>query len=266
MKYLIPSIFLFLGVKTYCQTPIKVNNEVAFAIVQNVPLYDGCDESMHNEEKKKCMSDRLTTLVNENFDKSIANNPQITEGIVRINVTFKIDEEGNVIDVIANAAYPELEAEAIRVIKLIPKMKAGTQLGKPVIVPYTLPILFKVEKDVLVADYQSFPVYRGCDENSSYEFLRECTTERIKDFIKVNSILDEADKLFPTERSTQFQANFVIDRKGKIKDIKVNAQNREMAILVIYALKQLPKMKAPGTINGKPTDVPFKFLMTIYFD
>lgn len=86
------------------------------------------------------------------------------------------------------------------------------------------------------------------------------------DFVKVNATIDEAEKLFPTDRSTEFQANFVIDEKGQIKDIQVKAYKREMAVLVIHVLKQLPKLKAPGTINGKPIEVPFGFLMTLYFD
>lgn len=113
---------------------------------------------------------------------------------------------------------------------------------------------------------KTFPRYRGCSEKLDYEALESCTTERIMDFVKVNTTIDEAERLFPTDRSTQFEANFVIDKKGQIKDIQVKAHKREMAALVIYALKQLPKMKAPGTLNGKPIDVPFKFLMTLYFD
>ncbi|HLT34487.1 MAG TPA: hypothetical protein VKZ98_11890 [Aquaticitalea sp.] len=116
------------------------------------------------------------------------------------------------------------------------------------------------------SNQKKYPVYRGCNENSDYETLKKCTTEKIMDFVKVNTTIDVAEKLFPTDRSTQFQANFVIDKKGKIKDIKVKAHKREMAALVIYALKQLPKMKSPGTLDGKPIDVPFGFLMTIYFN
>jgi hypothetical protein len=86
------------------------------------------------------------------------------------------------------------------------------------------------------------------------------------DFVKVSTIIDDADELFPTERSTQFEASFTIDKKGKIKDIGAKAYKRELGVLVIRALQQLPKMKAPGTINGKPVDVPFEFSMILYFD
>lgn len=112
----------------------------------------------------------------------------------------------------------------------------------------------------------TFPVYRGCGKELEYEDLKTCTTKKIMDFVKVNTTIDIAERLFPTERSTQFQVNFVIDKKGKIKDIEVQAHKKEMAALVIYALKQLPKMKSPGSVNGEPVEVPFSFLMTLYFD
>ena len=42
----------------------------------------------------------------------------------------------------ARAPHPNLKKEAIRVVNMIPKMKPGMQLGKAVIVPYSLPIIF----------------------------------------------------------------------------------------------------------------------------
>lgn len=266
MKYILLSTLLFFGLNMYCQIPKASIDEVAFAIVENVPLYEGCDVSMRNDEKRQCMSDKITELVTNNFRGSLGNELGLSKGLQRIQVFFKINEEGIIVDIQARASHPGLEKEAIRVVKLIPKMRPGLQDGKPVSVPYSLPILYNVEGEDVAEEITSYPVYRGCDENSSYEVLKKCTSERIMDFIKVNTTIDIAEKLFPTDNSTQFQANFIIDKKGKIKDIEVKAHKREMAVLVIHAMKQLPKMKAPGTINGTPADVPFSFLMTFYFN
>lgn len=216
--------------------------------------------------KKKCMSDKISTLISDNFDSGIGNKLNLPAGNIRISVIFKINSDGPIKDIQARAQHPELEKEAIRVIGLIPKMKPGYFRGKPVTVPYSLPILFKVDGKDNSDENRTFPVYKGCDDELGYEALKKCTSEKIMDYVKVNTMIDDADKLFPTENSTQFQASFFIDTKGKIKNIKVKAHKREMAALVIKAMKQLPKMKAPGTINGKPVDVPFEFLMTLYFD
>ena len=120
--------------------------EVAFAVLENVPVYSGCDENMSNQALKECMSSQVSALVGQNFNAKLANTLNLAPGKVRITVLFKIDTEGQVTDIKARAPHPELEKEAIRVIKLIPKMdKAGYQKGKPVVVSYGLPIVFMVE-------------------------------------------------------------------------------------------------------------------------
>lgn len=267
MRYLLLFAVLLIGSNSYCQITEDSTDEIAFAIIENVPLYKGCDESMSNDEKRQCMSDKVSELISKNFNTKLGAQLDLPAGNIKISVIFKINTEGHIENIQARAKHPALEKEAVRVIKLIPKMdKAGMQLGKPVVVPYSLPIVFKVEGKGDEILNRTFPLYRGCNEKLEFEALRECTTERIMDFIKVSRTIDPADELFPTDRSTEFEATFVIDKKGKIKNINVKAYKREMAVLVIRALQQLPKMKAPGTINGNPVDVPFKFKMTLYFD
>ena len=58
---------------------------------------------------------------------------------------FVIDDKGNVGDVkVAKAAHPSLDAEAVRVIRSMPKWNPGKQNGKPVSVYFTQPILFRL--------------------------------------------------------------------------------------------------------------------------
>ena len=63
----------------------------------------------------------------------------------RIFVVFKIDKKGDIVNIKARAPHKRLQEEAVRVIKLLPKMKPGKQRGKAVGVSYGLPIVFKVE-------------------------------------------------------------------------------------------------------------------------
>jgi protein TonB len=117
--------------------------EVPFAVIENVPIYPGC-ESGNNDQKRKCMSDKITEFVQKKFNTDIAGDLGLT-GKQRISVIFKIDKNGNVTGVRSRAPHPRLEKEAARVINLLPKMKPGKQRGKAVIVPYSLPILFQVQ-------------------------------------------------------------------------------------------------------------------------
>ena len=91
------------------------------------------------------MSDKIAKFVQRNFNTDLAGDLGLS-GRQRISVIFKIDRSGNISGVRARAPHPQLEDETIRVINLLPKMKPGMQLGKAVIVPYSLPIIFEVKK------------------------------------------------------------------------------------------------------------------------
>jgi periplasmic protein TonB len=61
-------------------------------------------------------------------------------------VSFVISKTGEITNVkAANKTHPILEAEAIRIIKLLPRMTPGKQKGEPVNVAYTIPINFKLQ-------------------------------------------------------------------------------------------------------------------------
>lgn len=66
----------------------------------------------------------------------------------RVVVQFIIDETGQVGDVeVVRSVSEEVDAEAVRVIKSMPKFEPGRQNGEPVAVWYTLPIAFKMQSD-----------------------------------------------------------------------------------------------------------------------
>ena len=118
--------------------------DVPFAVIENVPVYPGCESAGNNAAKKKCMSDKINKFVNKKFDTELANELGL-EGRQRISVQFKIDKNGNITNVRARAPHPRLEQEAVKVVKALPKMTPGRQRGQAVGVLYALPILFQVE-------------------------------------------------------------------------------------------------------------------------
>jgi protein TonB len=118
--------------------------EVPFAVIENVPVFPGCENEKGNNAKKKCMSDKISQFVNKKFNTELASELGLS-GKQRISVIFKIDKNGNITNVRARAPHPGLEKEAVRVIGLLPKMQPGKQRGKAVTVPYSLPILFQVQ-------------------------------------------------------------------------------------------------------------------------
>jgi hypothetical protein len=121
--------------------------EVPFAIIEKAPTIKDCKDLATNEERKVCMSQFISKHVNKNFNIGLADSLGI-KGRQRIFVSFKIDEQGLLKDVRARASHPNLETEAIRVIKTLPQFIPGRQKGKTVVVPYALPIVFQIGGDV----------------------------------------------------------------------------------------------------------------------
>ena len=118
--------------------------EVPFAVVEDAPIFPGCEKEKNNEARKKCMSQKISRHVNRKFDIGLAEELGLS-GRQRISVIFKINKNGDIVEVRSRAPHPRLEKEAAKVIKSLPKMKPGRQKGKPVTVQYALPISFVIQ-------------------------------------------------------------------------------------------------------------------------
>ena len=123
--------------------------EVPFSVVEQVPIYKGCNKKLSNAELKKCMSNGITKHIIKNFNIGVAKDLGLPDGRVKINVIFKVNKDGKIKGIKATGPHPKLEKEAYRVVKLIPKLtKPGYQKGKPVTVPYALPLIFNIDNSL----------------------------------------------------------------------------------------------------------------------
>jgi periplasmic protein TonB len=60
-------------------------------------------------------------------------------------LTFVVERDGSLTDIkVAKSVSPEIDAEAMRVLKMAPKWKPGQQAGQNVRVQFTLPINFQL--------------------------------------------------------------------------------------------------------------------------
>jgi hypothetical protein len=118
------------------------DGSIPFSIIENVPVFPGCEGT--EEELKACFQENITNHVAKNFNSALAKNLGLKSGVKRIFVMFKIDKEGNIVEVMARAPHKSLQEEAIRVVQSLPKMEPGKQQGAAVGVKYSLPIAFKV--------------------------------------------------------------------------------------------------------------------------
>lgn len=115
-------------------------DNVPFSMLDKHPTFPGCIDG-----DKECFNQSMAKFVKDNFDFSRTANLDLERGKKRIYVQFKIDKNGEVVDVKARAPRPELKQYAIEVVKKLPKMKPGMKDKKNVTTGYTLPITFEVK-------------------------------------------------------------------------------------------------------------------------
>ncbi len=121
------------------------DEDVPFAIIEDVPIYPGCEKAKGKQAKKDCLNKALQKHIGRKFNADLAGDLGLSPGKKKIYIQFKITKTGNIEVIGARAPHARLEKEAIRVVKLIPKMTPGKQRGRPVNVTYMLPISFNVE-------------------------------------------------------------------------------------------------------------------------
>ena len=123
-------------VEEYVDTPVP------FAIIEDVPLFPGC-ERVAKSERRSCFQSKIQQHIAKNFRY-----PEIAQemGIQgRVFVQFTIGTNGSISGIRTRGPDKNLEKEANRIISLLPRMTPGKQRGRPVRVPFSIPITFKLQ-------------------------------------------------------------------------------------------------------------------------
>lgn len=120
----------------------EIDMDVPFAIIEDVPLYPGC-ERVPKSERRNCFQTEIQKHIAKNFRY-----PEIAQemGIQgRVFVQFTIGKDGSISGIKTRGPDKNLEEEANRIISRLPKMTPGKQRGRPVRVPFSIPITFKLQ-------------------------------------------------------------------------------------------------------------------------
>jgi protein TonB len=120
----------------------------------------------------------------------------------------------------------------------------------------------KQENVINYSEVEEVPIYPDCKTlNFSKDKMRKCSDEAIKIFVRssFNTELSNDLGLTGYQRIT---TSFVIDKKGKIINIRVRAPHPKLQDEAIRVINLLPKMK-PGKVNGKAVAV--SYLLPIIF-
>ena len=116
--------------------------DVPFAVIEDVPIYPGC-ENVAKSQRRDCFQEQINKHIRKNFRY-----PEIAQemGIQgRVYVNFIISKDGSITNIRMRGPDKNLEKEAARIIGKLPTMTPGKQRGRPVRVPFSIPITFRLQ-------------------------------------------------------------------------------------------------------------------------
>ena len=215
------------------ETPQK-EGEMVFQVVEEMPQFPGgIQEAM----------DFLGTHIRYPVSAQEAK----IEG--RVIVGFVVGKDGSVSDVkVVRGVDPELDAEAMRVVKMMPKWIPGKQRGKTVNVKYTMPIMFRLSPSESKKEaYQHVDLKVEGDANQS-------NVDAVKDFfkdgrgIKTTATLDGRRNV---ETDSSLVYAVVVD--GVVKGMGAKTL-REVPLQAIQSMQVLSAKNAVAKYGPKAKD------------
>ena len=138
-------LLLFIPLVSFGQNANKKKNENVpekqFVIIDEVPMFRSC-KNVFKSQRRECFQNKMTKHIRKHFYyPKYAFNRGI-EGTVF--VTFIIEKDGSISEIKTRGADKSLEKAALKIIKKLPKLIPGKANGKPVRVPYSIPIIWKL--------------------------------------------------------------------------------------------------------------------------
>lgn len=128
----------FIQILTFTDNEIivKANSIVGS---ETIPIFPGCENSIDLKAAKNCFSKGIQLNFMKKFDADLPNRLGLSSGKKRVFIGFKINKNGNIVNIQVKAPHQKIKEEVIRVMQQIPRIKPGTQGGKPVNVKYSIP-------------------------------------------------------------------------------------------------------------------------------
>lgn len=114
--------------------------DVPFSVIENVPVFPGCENS---SDKRECFNTMMLNHISKTFRYPEIAQEMGVQG--RVSVMFTIQKDGSIGNVRMRGPDKNLEKEAARIISKLPKMTPGKQRGNAVRVPFSIPITFKLK-------------------------------------------------------------------------------------------------------------------------
>ncbi|MDR1203623.1 MAG: M56 family metallopeptidase [Tannerellaceae bacterium] len=179
----------------------------------------------------------------------------------RVNCSFVVNEDGSISDIeVVRGLDPLLDAEAVRVLGIMPKWTPGRNDGKVAAVRYTVPIIFRLSAPT---DSHSKPkgdaIYDNSDpKNPVYRVVEIMPqfpggdSELLKFISRSVKYPEDAKK---EKKEGRVAVAFIVNADGKTSNYEVTRSvSPSLDAEAIRVVKQMPVWE-PGKEKGKPVRV-----------
>lgn len=256
------------------------DDEKAFHHVEKMPEFPGGDMAMME-------------FLSKNIKYPVEAQKKELQG--RVVVSFVVEKDGSLSDVkVAKSVDPQLDEEALRVVKSMPNWTPGMQNGKAVRVKYYVPISYRLNGPAVKTDGQTAPTPRPADSPtaqpsaSSGEKPYE-VVEQMPEFpggMKAMMEYLSSNVKYPVEAQKMGEqgrviVGFIVEKDGTVSNAKVVKSNRfvlaqvpteggvvtkletsegpvihELEAEALRVVQSMPKW-TPGKQKGKPVRVKY---------
>lgn len=243
MKYI--TLIMVTGLLSLLITNLEGQEVEIFKVVQDMPYFPSCDhEDLHL--RNECTKNKLSKYLSKNMVYSDSARMMGVDGVVVVQ--FIIDSTGNVnnVKILRDMPYgcgKEVEKLIWAMGEKLEKWVPGQHRNRKVDILWTesVPVFFKgqstLSSENIVYDPDTKPVLISCALHS-HKDKSECTKDNLAMLIYPNMRYPAKARENSIEGTVQ--AEFVIDKSGKMSNIKITKSlSPECDEAVIKALKKV---------------------------
>jgi TonB family protein len=204
----------------------------------------------------------------EGFSKYLAQNIHYPADAVKNKVegkvflTFVVERNGSLADIkVLRGVSPDIDAEALRVMKASPHWRPGIQNGRPVRVQFSVPISFKlsaqsgVDPSKRMDSIMNLPAGQKIFSAVEQEPTPPGGMGAFYDYITRNTVYPKSAK--DQDIQGKVFLTFTVEKDGSLTNIKVlRGLSTDVDAEAIRVLKNAPKWK-PGIQNGRAVRVQY---------
>ena len=216
----------------------NINGEEVFRYVEQMPQFPGGDAALMKY-----------------LQEEIKYPPEAVKDSIqgRVFLQFVVDKAGYVGEIkVVHSVREDLDLEAVRVIKTLPRFLPGRQNGKAVSVWYALPVTFKLQDKNASNESQEVQEPKKevkVKQNAVFPGGEDALVQYIKDNTKY------PPKAVKKRIQGTVTVEYLVDKTGKVSNARVSkSANKELDREALRVIKSLPDF-TPARVDGEPVEV-----------